>query len=176
MTTLSAVHQRAVDLMPPIPKFLMVANRRELSSEQFDRVRATHSSLRDDKHRFDCRKPKGLSWEEWDAAEAARMGAEREDTIVRISRLRESLGLPPVEIHRIRDPSARSGKNLSAGSKAVLIGDMLLRDGGCTIADVLAATGWPTVSMPQQARICGLVLRKVKDGKISRYYAVRGVT
>lgn len=61
-------------------------------------------------------------------------------------------------------------KSIGDGSKVAAIGKLLLRPGGCTTADVLAATGWPSVSMPQQAKAAGLRLRKEKDGKVSRYF------
>lgn len=55
-------------------------------------------------------------------------------------------------------------------SKVHVIGDLLKRPEGCTTTDVLAATGWPSVSMPAQAKLAGLVLRKEKVGKITTYY------
>lgn len=56
-------------------------------------------------------------------------------------------------------------------SKVALIASLLTRAGGCTTADVLKATGWPTVSMPQQAKAAGLTLKKEKDGSVTRYRA-----
>lgn len=56
-----------------------------------------------------------------------------------------------------------------AGSKLAIVAELLTRSGGCTTKEVLEATGWPTVSMPQQAKAAGLVLSKTKDGKVSRY-------
>jgi len=61
-------------------------------------------------------------------------------------------------------------KKRTAGSKTALIGSMLLDPKGCTAAEVLKATGWPAVGMPAQAKACGLKLRKVKDGKVTRYF------
>ncbi len=55
-------------------------------------------------------------------------------------------------------------------SKVDLIGALLLRPEGCTTADVLEATGWPSVSMPAQAKLAGLTLRKEKVGKLARYW------
>lgn len=55
------------------------------------------------------------------------------------------------------------------GSKTEMIAGMLTRPEGCTTAEVLEATGWPTVSMPQQAKAAGLKLAKEKDGKVTRY-------
>lgn len=61
-------------------------------------------------------------------------------------------------------------EGLAKGSKAQIIADLLLRPEGCTTADVLAATNWPAVSMPQQAKVAGLELRKEKQGNVMRYW------
>lgn len=62
----------------------------------------------------------------------------------------------------------------SARSKVNLIGDLLSRPEGCTTADVLAATGWPSVSMPAQAKFAGLALRKEKvKGEPTRYWGTK---
>lgn len=58
------------------------------------------------------------------------------------------------------------------GSKTELIGALLKRAKGCTTKDVLEATGWPAVSMPQQAKALGIGLRKEKKpGEVTRYFA-----
>lgn len=58
------------------------------------------------------------------------------------------------------------------GSKVEMVANLLKRKEGCTTADVLKATGWPTVSMPNQAKQAGLVLKKEKNkGEPTRYYA-----
>lgn len=55
------------------------------------------------------------------------------------------------------------------GSKLEIIVGLLRRKEGCTTADVLKATGWPSVSMPQQANAAGIKLATEKDGRITRY-------
>ena len=65
-------------------------------------------------------------------------------------------------------PRARA---LRPGSKVALIAELLTREWGCTQADVLTATGWPSVSMPQQARAAGITLVKRRVGGVNRYYA-----
>lgn len=55
------------------------------------------------------------------------------------------------------------------GSKLDLIVGLLKRPQGCTAAEVLAETGWPSVSMPQQAKAAGLKL--TKEGRPARYRA-----
>lgn len=68
----------------------------------------------------------------------------------------------------------KGGRKLGGRSKVLLIADMLLRDGGCTRADVLAATGWPSVSMPAQAKLAGLTLQSEKlKGQPTRYWATK---
>ena len=71
-----------------------------------------------------------------------------------------------------RDGGASRPTAPSKGAKAKLIGDLLLRPEGCTSADVLAATGWPSVSMPAQAKACGLELRKEKIDGVTRYFGL----
>lgn len=55
------------------------------------------------------------------------------------------------------------------GSKLEIVVGLLKRPGGCTTADILAATKWPSVSVPQQARAAGLTLAKEKVDGITRY-------
>jgi hypothetical protein len=67
--------------------------------------------------------------------------------------------------------ATRAPKGVREGSKLALVVGLLKRKEGCTAADVLTATDWPAVSMPQQARAAGLTLRQEKDGKVTRYWA-----
>lgn len=67
------------------------------------------------------------------------------------------------------DPMNRAF-TIRPGSKLEIVAGLLKRPEGCTTAEVLAGTGWPTVSMPQMAKAAGLTLRKEKDGKVSRYF------
>lgn len=57
------------------------------------------------------------------------------------------------------------------GSKLEIVVGLLTRADGCTGKEILAATGWPTVSVPQQAKAAGLVLSKEKIDGITRYRA-----
>ncbi len=76
---------------------------------------------------------------------------------------------------RAKGKTAQKVKKVAAevrpGTKTALIGELLSRKAGCTAAEVMAATGWPSVSMPAQAKALGVKLRKEKDGKASRYFA-----
>lgn len=65
--------------------------------------------------------------------------------------------------------NAPGAAGVRPGSKLETIVSMLRRKEGCTAAEVLKATGWPSVSMPQQARAAGLKLSK--EGRPARYRA-----
>jgi membrane protein involved in colicin uptake len=70
-------------------------------------------------------------------------------------------------------PKATAGapKGVRPGSKLEIVVGLLTRKEGCTSAEVLAATAWPAVSMPQQAKAAGLTLRKEKEkGQPTRYF------
>ncbi len=69
-----------------------------------------------------------------------------------------------------RKPASGASKGIRPGSKLEIVVGLLKRPEGCTAADVLKATEWPAVSMPQQARAAGLTLRQEKDGKVTRYW------
>lgn len=58
-----------------------------------------------------------------------------------------------------------------AGSAARRVGDMMLREEGVTRSEALAATGWPAISLPQQAGMCGLTFTTVRTGRTVRYFA-----
>lgn len=70
-----------------------------------------------------------------------------------------------------RQPAATAPSKAKTGSKLEMIGNLLKRKSGCTAKDVLAATGWPAVSMPQQARALKIRLRTEKEGRTTRYFA-----
>ncbi len=55
-------------------------------------------------------------------------------------------------------------------TKVQIVASLLTRSGGCTRKDILAATGWPSVSVDAQARAAGLKLRKVKEGRTTTYF------
>jgi hypothetical protein len=67
--------------------------------------------------------------------------------------------------------AATAPAGVRPGSKLETIVGLLKRKDGCTAADVLKATGWPSVSMPQQARAAGLHLKTEKEGRSTRYWA-----
>jgi hypothetical protein len=70
-----------------------------------------------------------------------------------------------------KPPAQKPMRHLREGSKLEIIVNLLRRPQGCTTAEALAATQWPAISFPQQARAAGLNLRKVKEGRITRYFA-----
>lgn len=68
----------------------------------------------------------------------------------------------------------RGGSGASKGAKAQAIGALLTRAEGCTTEDILKLTGWPSVSVPAQAKSVGLTLRKEKlPGQPTRYYGTK---
>lgn len=148
----------------PLPVYLQTQNRKELSPEQKAKVDELQAKLK--------------------AAEKAKV-RERKETA-------KKLGMSPTEMSKpgakLKSETAKkkapkkgtpkkaskarkAGTELRPGSKSALIADMLRRKNGCTTAEVLKATGWPAVSMPQQARVAGIKLVKEKDGKVTRYRA-----
>ena len=48
---------------------------------------------------------------------------------------------------------------------------MMLRPEGVTGREACAVVGWPTVSLPQQASICGLTFTTQRTGREVRYFA-----
>jgi hypothetical protein len=58
------------------------------------------------------------------------------------------------------------------GSKAHQVGQMLLRPEGVTGREICTALNWPSVSIPQQARACGLEFTTQRTGREVRYFAV----
>ena len=70
-----------------------------------------------------------------------------------------------------RPRRASPGRGRKATTKVETIKGLLTRKNGCTRADVKAATGWPSVSMAQQAAAAGLRLRQERrPGELTRYY------
>jgi hypothetical protein len=61
------------------------------------------------------------------------------------------------------------------GSKSHTVGQMMLRPEGVTGPEAQAATGWPSISMPQQAAICGLAFTTQRIGRTVRYFAVQAI-
>lgn len=64
-------------------------------------------------------------------------------------------------------------KRTEGPTKRQLVEQLLLRPEGTTTREILDATGWPAVSVPQQAKASGLALRLEKNGKVTRYFGER---
>jgi hypothetical protein len=58
----------------------------------------------------------------------------------------------------------------NAKSKTEIVGDLLLK--GTTTAEVLKATGWSAVGMPQMAKANGLELTKYDENGITKYKGI----
>jgi hypothetical protein len=124
-------------------------------------------------------KAKAIKAEALSAAEAATTAAEtaKQESVMSKPALKlvKARGAAKAATNRARRTKttarAPSVTVVRPGSKAAAIADLLRRPEGCTTADVLKATGWPSVSLNQQATAAGLTLRKVKEGRITRYFA-----
>ncbi len=159
------------DISLDIPDFLLVRNRQPLTPKQIERWKTIKAGMYITKlDKFDYSKPKTWSPE----AEAILQQQEAEKhrhAVARINALRISKGQDPIKVRKSRTvQTPRSGKGTS---KTQLIAGLLTRPGGCTTKDVLEATGWPSVSMPAQAKAVGLELIKTKTNGITRYSAKR---
>lgn len=67
-------------------------------------------------------------------------------------------------------------RNLArVGTKNYKVGQLLLRPEGVSSQEALQATGWKSVSVPEIAGICGINFISQKQGRMTRYFAVRHV-
>jgi hypothetical protein len=76
------------------------------------------------------------------------------------------------EGRRERRGKATAARQARAGgpSKREIVAALLTRPEGTTTAEILAATGWPSVSVPAQAKASGLTLTQTRDGRSTRYF------
>jgi hypothetical protein len=66
---------------------------------------------------------------------------------------------------------AKVAGKIKSGSKTEIVAKLLQRASGCTKEDILRATGWKAVGVMQQAKVCGLKVKKLKEkGKPTRYF------
>ena len=73
---------------------------------------------------------------------------------------------------RTRTAIKPTTRTQAAKTKTELAADLIRRKNGCTSADILAATGWPAVSVPAIAKATGIKLLKDKQpGEATRYRA-----
>jgi len=70
-------------------------------------------------------------------------------------------------------PAAAVRNTARPGSKAHQIGQMLLRPEGVTGPEICQAKGWPSVSVPAQARAAGLTVVSQRTGRMVRYFVRR---
>jgi hypothetical protein len=68
--------------------------------------------------------------------------------------------------------SAPATNRARVGSKAHVIGQMLLRPEGVTGREICTALNWPSVSIPAQAKAAGLTFTTQRTGREVRYFAV----
>jgi hypothetical protein len=65
----------------------------------------------------------------------------------------------------------REANGARPGSKLAMVVELLKQPGGTTAAEVKKVTGWPSVSMPAQAKAAGLTLKKEEVDGVTRYSA-----
>lgn len=71
----------------------------------------------------------------------------------------------------VKAKTKRASNGAAHGSKTAEVARLLARAGGCTAAEVLKATGWPSVSMPALAKNIGVKLTKKKEkGSVTQYF------
>lgn len=123
-------------LVTKIAAFLRVENRVPLTPEQRARLDERMRRVNDgDAARVDYRKPKGMSWEEWDRIEADRAAAKRAASYERIEELRGRGVIPPAKPRPERGGPGYKGH--IAGSRKALVHEKYDQDG----ADAARALG-----------------------------------
>ena len=109
------------------------------------------------------------------SVESAQVAAKlKSETQPKESDVTKKAKTKPAAKAKAKTPAKRKNEaviagTVRAGSKLEAIVGLLKRPEGCTTKDVLDVTGWPSVSMPQQAKAAGLALQKAKDGNVTRY-------
>jgi hypothetical protein len=80
----------------------------------------------------------------------------------------------PVETESGTRTVAVRARTVRPGTKLAIVAGLLLREEGTTRAEAMAATGWPSISMQDNARQLGLVLRSTRGfGGTLRYFGAR---
>lgn len=130
--------------MPPLPPFLDVER-----NPRKKRTAGDTRAVKVAKERTDHRKPKGMSWEDFDAWMAREEAEKRAKTVERLNKLLESKGRPPVKEKRARAkradktngaaPAARGYKGHAAGSAVEAV--RMAYDKGGLAAALEAAKG-----------------------------------
>lgn len=92
---------------------------------------------------------------------------------VKTSKLAKTAGARTKKAARstARTPVKAKTEGARPGTKLAEIVKLLQRPAGCTTADVLKATGWPAVSMPQQAKAASIEMVTEKVGRTTTYWA-----
>jgi Protein of unknown function (DUF3489) len=114
-------------------------------------------------------------WREWLPTATQRKRPRKSSFLKQVRRERNPATTPNKE-YIVRNKTKKASRSKARGntngkSKVDLIAGLLKRNSGCTAKDVLEATGWPSVSMPAQAKAAGLKLKKEKKkGESTRYF------
>lgn len=76
----------------------------------------------------------------------------------------------PKAVSRRAKAPRTATRNESGLTKLSAVAGLLQRPEGCTREDILALTGWPSVTVPGMAAKAGLKLRQEKQGRSFRYW------
>jgi len=151
-----------------IPDFLDARKRGTYSEEEHQRALAVFTAKR---------KVTGLNGDDYSNCDPSITKAVRKGQLPKS--VLEDPAAQKIYLESTRTSGATEGRptvyRASSGGKTKndLIADLLLRPEGCTNADAMAISGWPSVSMPYQAKVSGLILTKKKEGAITRYWATK---
>lgn len=170
-----------------LPVYLQHQNRRALSPENAAKAAALAAALKAEKRAQDTARRARAKLLGLSPLDLRRHGAvlksETEKDSAMSKKRKVKLPVPPPRRGRARKPAEGTAPVNGAapaasddagavrpGSKLEAIVGLLRRPGGCTAAEVLEATGWPTVSMPAQAKAAGIELATAKEGRTTRYW------
>lgn len=166
---------------PGVPVYLQIQNRRALTPEQQAKIDAARSKAKAEAKAAKKNAGAHISISEADVkarAELKKAGADKVSVVKQVGAKLKSESAPKAKtkfkIKLGAKPTATKGVSDNGprkGSKTALIAGLLKREKGCTTAQILEATGWPSVSVPASAKAAGLKLRKEKKpGEPTRYF------
>lgn len=99
--------------------------------------------------------------------------SDKEQTVILVTAKPWANKAPKLDADGIAVPVVARVKVGGGKTKAEIIGEMLMRPEGTTAQEVRETMGWPSVSMPAQARAAGLKLRKEKVGALTKYWGTK---
>jgi len=104
-----------------IPEFLLVKNRKKPTKAEQARIDAFMGRQSAEPERVDWRKPKGMSWEDWDAVQARRAEEKHARTQERVAELNEKYGRNAKRAIRALRPKKPRREELFAPSAIIRV-------------------------------------------------------